>query len=137
MNIRFRKGVLKLCLATILFCSISIQSHAQSLEASIARGKQIYNNECMACHMENGEGLSGAFPPLANSDYFKDDVSKAVDAILNGLEGELVVNGVTYFGIMDPVPLSDQELADVLNYVRNSWGEKANELTTTDIQKMK
>ncbi len=87
--------------------------------------------------MKNGEGLSGAFPPLSNSDYFKNDVSKAVGAILNGLEGELVVNGETYFGVMDPVPLSDQELVDVLNYVRNSWGGKANQLTTTDIQKMK
>ncbi|WP_420580825.1 c-type cytochrome [Reichenbachiella sp.] len=103
----------------------------------MSRGKQIYQNECMVCHMENGEGISGAFPPLANSDYFKNDVSKAVDAILNGLEGELVVNDVTYFGIMDPVPLSDQEIADVLNYIRNSWGGTAEELNVADIQKMK
>lgn len=91
----------------------------------------------MVCHMENGEGLPGAFPPLAKSDYFKDDISKAVDAILNGLEGELVVNGETYFGVMDPVPLTNQELVDVLNYIRNSWGGKAAELTAEEIEKLK
>ncbi|MDW3210003.1 MAG: cytochrome c [Reichenbachiella sp.] len=116
---------------------MGITTSGQSLKESMARGKQIYKNECIACHMENGEGLTGAFPPLANSDYFKEDISKAVDVILNGLEGEVVVNGVTYFGVMDPVPLSDQEVADVLNYIRNSWGGKEKELTLVDIQKMK
>lgn len=91
----------------------------------------------MICHMENGEGLPGAFPPLANSDYFKEDISKAVDVILNGLEGEVIVNGVTYFGVMDPVPLSDQEVADVLNYIRNSWGGKGKELIESDVKKLR
>ncbi|WP_456461817.1 c-type cytochrome [Reichenbachiella sp.] len=136
MDNRFRKGV-KLCFVTILIGLIGNQTYSQSLEESMARGKQIYKNECIACHMENGEGLTGAFPPLANSDYFKEDISKGVDVILNGLEGEVVVNGVTYFGVMDPVPLSDQEVADVLNHIRNSWGGKEKELTLVDIQKMK
>lgn len=125
---------MKLCFATILIGLIGNQTYSQSLEESMARGKQIYKNECIACHMENGEGLTGAFPPLANSDYFKEDISKAVDVILNGLEGEVVVNGVTYFGVMDPVPLSDQEVADVLNYVRNSWEGKGEELTESDVK---
>ncbi len=101
------------------------------------KGEIIYRNECMTCHLENGQGINGAFPPLANSDYFKDDVSKAIDAILNGLDGELVVNGTTYFGVMEPVNLSDQEVADVLNYVRNSWGEASKELKVKDIEDMK
>lgn len=101
------------------------------------RGKVIYENECMICHMENGEGLSGAFPPLAGSDYFQDDISKAVAVILNGLEGEVIVNGQSYYGIMDPVPLSDQELADVLNYIQNGWGGNAKELMAKDIEELK
>ena len=86
--------------------------------------------------MENGEGLTGAFPPLANSDYFKDDVSKAVKVILKGLEGEVTVNGTTYYGVMDPVPLTNMEVADVLNYIRNSWGGQAEALTENDIEKL-
>lgn len=137
MKIHFREAVFKLCLLAIFICSIRPQADCQSLPESMKRGKQIYTNECVICHMESGEGLVGAFPPLANSDYFQNDVSKAIDAILNGLEGELIVNDVTYFGIMDPVPLSNQEVADVLNYIRNSWGGKANELTEKDIQTKK
>lgn len=108
-----------------------------SLQESIDKGRDIYNNECSACHMENGQGIEGAFPPLANSDYFNNDLAKAVNAIFNGLEGELVVNGNTYFGVMEPVPLSDEEIADVLNYVQNSWGGKAAMLTGDDVREMK
>lgn len=131
-----RKAWTAIALVIMLYLIVS-KSHAQSsLSESIARGKELYRSECMACHMENGEGIEGAFPPLAGSDYFMDDLSKAVDAILNGLEGELVVNGNSYFGVMDPVPLSDQEVADVLNYIQNSWGGKAEMVTEGEIKEM-
>lgn len=124
----------------ILLACCLFQFHCQaqnSLRESIKKGKIIYENECISCHMENGEGIMGAFPPLANSDYFQEDVSMAVDAIRNGLEGEMTVNNETYYGVMDPVILSDQEVADVLNYIQNSWGGRAQELTASDIGKMK
>ena len=121
----------------MLFSLCSYLSIAQQpTEESLANGKSIYQSECMTCHMENGEGLTGAFPPLANSDYFKDDVSKAVKVILKGLEGEVTVNGTTYYGVMDPVPLTNMEVADVLNYIRNSWGGQAEALTENDIEKL-
>lgn len=120
----------------LVFCPF-IGFAQSTLQESIDKGRDIYNNECSACHMENGEGIEGAFPPLANSDYFANDLSKAVDAIKDGLEGELVVNGNTYFGVMEPVPLSDEEIADVLNYVQNSWGGKAAMLTGDDVREMK
>lgn len=126
-------------LFTIVWCHI-LQSHSlaqSSLDKSAARGKEIYISECIACHMENGEGITGAFPPLAQSDYFENDIWKAVDAIINGLEGELIVNGNTYYGVMDPVALSDEEITDVLNYIRNSWNGEAELLTPEDVTKMK
>ena len=137
LNISHTNVLVKYGLSVIFLGLVFIPVYAQSLNESITRGKKIYNSECIACHMENGEGLPGAFPPLANSDYFKDDISKAVDAILNGLEGELVVNNETYFGVMDPLPLTNQELADVLNYIRNSWGGSAKELVANEIDKLK
>lgn len=130
--------MLGLLVAILISCPPVSQVMAQSsLESSMTRGKLIYRNECMICHAGNGEGLVRAFPPLANSDYFEDDISKAVEAISNGLEGEIVVNNETYYGLMDPIKLSNQELADVLNYIRNSWGGKATELTANDIEKMR
>jgi len=117
--------------------SSSRMAQSQTLQESMTRGKDIYLNECITCHMENGEGIPGAFPPLAKSDYMKNNLAGTVDAILNGLSGEVVVNGVTYYGEMAPIALTDQEVADVINYVQNSWGNEAKMLKANDIAKLK
>lgn len=109
----------------------------KNLKESMLRGAAIYDNECITCHMENGGGIPGAFPPLAKSDYLMNNTKAAVNAILNGLSDEIVVNGQTYFGEMSPIALSDQEVADVLNFVRNSWGNEAEMLSPDDIKKFK
>jgi nitrite reductase (NO-forming) len=80
--------------------------------------------------MENGEGLAGVYPPLAKADYLKKPVNHLIDVILKGLEGEIVVNGVKYNTPMPPQAyISDEKTADILNYVRNSWGNKAAAVT--------
>ncbi|WP_066218991.1 c-type cytochrome [Formosa haliotis] len=94
------------------------------LQERINRGKQIYNVQCIACHMENGEGLTGAFPPLAKSDYLLSDIPRAAQNILKGLSGEIKVNGVSYYGSMPSHNLSTKELTDVVNYISNSWGNE-------------
>ncbi|MFP2994498.1 cytochrome c [Spongiivirga sp. MCCC 1A20706] len=106
-------------------------------DRSISYGKSIYNNKCASCHLENGEGSYGAVPPLANSDYFKNDLLKGIKAIKFGLEGKIVVNGVTYNNKKKPSNLTDQEVADVLNYILNSWGSTNEKtLTEADISKV-
>ncbi len=74
--------------------------------------------------MVTGQGIPGAFPPLAKSDYLMADSIRAITTITAGLSGEITVNGVTYFGEMAAINLDDQQVADVLNYIRNSWGNK-------------
>ncbi|MDO6761200.1 cytochrome c [Tamlana sp. 2_MG-2023] len=86
------------------------------------RGKEIYNVQCIACHMETGDGIVGAFPPLAKSDYLLENIPRAAKEILGGLSGEIVVNGVTYNGVMPSHDLDPKALTDVLNYITNSWG---------------
>lgn len=101
-----------------------------NLQESIKRGKDFYITECQNCHMENGEGLAGVYPPLAKADYMKKPVNHLIDIILKGQEGEIVVNGVKYNTPMPPQAyLSDEKTADILNYVRNSWGNKATAVT--------
>lgn len=96
-----------------------------NLTKSIANGKNVYANNCMNCHMEDGKGLEGAFPPLAKSDYLKRAPKDLISVILKGQSGELKVNGVVYNGVMPAQDyLSDEEIADVLNYINNSWGNK-------------
>jgi len=95
------------------------------LKASVERGKELYTAQCMSCHMEQGEGLEGVYPPLAKSDYLMSDKKRSIDQMLHGLTGPIKVNGVTYDGVMTSFDaLSDTEISDVLNFVRNSFGNK-------------
>ena len=96
----------------------------KNLQESMKRGKEVYILYCQNCHMENGEGMEGVNPPLAKTTYLK-DAKKNIGYILNGQTGEITVNGKKYNAIMNPLNyLDDKQVADVLNYVRNSWGNK-------------
>ena len=106
---------------------------AKDLEERMAAGKIIYNNNCAACHQPNGEGLKGAFPPLAKSDYLVDR-KKAISAVLNGLQGKVLVNGQEYNGVMPALGLDDEDVANVLSYISNSWGNKAKEFTRDEVK---
>jgi len=95
------------------------------LNASVVRGKEVYNANCMSCHQEQGEGVEGVFPPLAKADYLMADKNRAILQVLKGAKGEMKVNGVVYNGAMDGYSyLTDKEVSDVLNYIRNSFGNK-------------
>lgn len=92
------------------------------LAQSISDGAQIYQDFCLQCHMARGEGVTGAFPPLAQSDYLKKELTKSIQAVKYGMRGPIVVNGATYDGIMVAQGLDNEEVADVMNYILNSWG---------------
>ncbi len=111
--------------------TFSYDSSDSLLAESIARGKNVYLANCLSCHMTSGEGIPGAFPPLAKSDYLMADSVRAIRVAMYGQSDEITVNGVKYHS---PSPslnhLSDQQIADVMNYVRNSWGNKGAMITT-------
>ena len=101
-------------------------SYAQNtdLKASIARGEELYNDLCITCHLANGEGVEGVFPPLKASDYLKNNQDLSIKAVKYGMSGEIIVNDVTYNNVMTSQGLSDKEVADIMNYINNSWGNK-------------
>src|SRR3546814_8768875 len=78
----------------------------RSLDEHLKLGKVLYEGNCAACHQLSGQGLAGAFPPLANSDYLMAREDKGAGIILHGLSGKIVVNGVEYDGIMPQMMLS-------------------------------
>ncbi|MCX2745123.1 cytochrome c [Mangrovivirga sp. M17] len=93
-------------------------------------GEQLYKKHCSNCHQENGEGLASLFPPLAKSDFMLSDVDRAVCIIRYGLKGEIVVNGKTYNQPMTALNyLSDMEVAEVMTFVYNSWGNEKGLIT--------
>ena len=108
----------------ITLSSFRVTQTSPDLQASMLRGKEIYVTQCMTCHMQQGEGIVGVYPPLAKSDYLMADKNRAIKQVLEGASGEMVVNGVTYYGFMTGFALNDKEVSDVLNYIRNSWGNK-------------
>jgi len=98
---------------------------------SIARGKEAYTSFCMNCHMENGEGQPNVYPPLAKGDVLMKQPKKTIGMILNGQTGEMTVNGKKYNVDMPAQNyLTDEQIADVINYVSNSWGNKTKSLIT-------
>ncbi len=100
------------------------------LEQSIADGKEIYNDFCVQCHLDNGEGVSGVFPPLAKSDYLLNNIEMSIRALKYGLSGTIVVNGEEYDGVMQNQGLDNLEIADVMNFILNNWGNESKEIIT-------
>jgi mono/diheme cytochrome c family protein len=100
-----------------------------------ADGQEIYLSRCMSCHQTNGEGVQGVFPPLAESEYVSGDKGVLVRMILNGLSGDVEVKGTTYSGMMPPWGgfLNDEQIAQVLTYIRSSFGNDAEAISTEEV----
>ena len=105
---------------------------SKSVNQDFSEGKEIYNDFCVQCHMPNGEGVPKAFPPLANSDFLKNYRLESIKAIKYGLSGEITVNGEKYNAAMAAQGLSNKEVANVMNYITNSWGNKNTSLITEE-----
>jgi len=125
-------------LAFALVISLSFFSFQKKppfdLKASVARGKEVYISYCISCHMEQGEGIESVYPPLAKSDYLMADKKRSIQQLLNGVSGPMKVKGVTYDSEMSAFDLSDQEASDVLNYVRNSFGNKGEPVRPEEVK---
>ena len=125
----------------ILFFIITGTAFVQiySLPKSIQQGKEVYTTYCQNCHMMDGKGLAGTFPPLAKADYLKKPVKMVIDGILKGQSGKMTVNNVKYNAVMPAQNyLTDEQIADVLNYVYKSWGNKSTvAVTAAQVKKMR
>lgn len=110
---------------------------AKSMAERMEFGKASYMQTCFACHQAEGQGIPNAFPPLAKSDYLNADVKRAIDIILHGKTGEITVNGEKYNSVMTAQTLSDDEVANVLTYVYNSWGNSKKEVTPAMVKSVR
>ncbi len=110
-------------------------AQAGNAAAQIERGKVLYDKYCTGCHQATGAGMPGAFPPLAKSDYLTADKKRAIKILINGLTGPITVNGQKYNSVMPNFAyLKDDEMADVLTYVLNSWGNKLGSISVADVK---
>lgn len=107
-------------------------------EQRISAGRVLYNGTCSVCHQQNGEGLEGVFPPLANSDYLMADSRRAIEVVLNGLTGPVTVNGAEFNSVMPPMSqLNDDEVANILTFTLNTWGNEADAISIGDVAEVR
>jgi nitrite reductase (NO-forming) len=97
-------------------------------------GRRIFTSICAACHQPSGSGIENVFPPLAGSDLLNADKTRAIGIVLKGLSGPITVNGKTFNNAMPALELSDEEVANVLTYVYNSWGNRGYEVTPAEVK---
>lgn len=125
------KQAVTIFLVALTIFILSSFTYDQKLNESIKRGKEVYALYCQNCHMEDGKGTPEINPPVAKADYIKKPAKTLINIILKGQSGEVVVNGKKYNTIMPAQEyLTDIQIADVLNYVRNSWGNKVPGIVT-------
>lgn len=109
----------------------------KSKAEKIAAGRRLFTSICAACHQPTGLGLPNMFPPLAGSDYLNADKNRAIQTVLFGRQGQVVVNGMKFNNSMPSFPLSDDDIANVLTYVYNSFGNSGLEVMPAEVKALR
>jgi nitrite reductase (NO-forming) len=110
---------------------------AMTTEIQLEKGKRLFLQNCAMCHQLEGQGLPQVFPPLARSDFLMADKNRSMQIVLKGLSGPITVNGNPYDGVMPPVLLTDEQVANVLTYVRNSWGNQGEAVSPHEVTRVR
>ena len=103
----------------------------------IVLGRRLFNSICAACHQPTGQGRPNLFPPLAGSDYLNADKSRAIKIVIFGRQGEVVVNGMKFNNNMPSFPLSDDNIANALTFVYNSFGNSGFEVKPEEVKALR
>lgn len=119
-------------------CSAIDSNPKAKTQSNQQTGIQLYNKYCLTCHQADGTGVRGMFPPLAGNGKITGSSTDVIRIVLFGMEGPLSVNGKDY---NQPMPaqgnLSDKQIAGILSFIRNNWGNKAPMITTADVGKVR
>jgi len=139
MNIRIA-GVLLVIIFSVWAGNSKAQAKKSALTrppsvATLSAGKTVYTNTCLPCHMADGGGVPKMNPPLITTPFVLGDKSKLIGIVLNGFSEDIEINGERYSNIMPPqIQLTDAQVADVLTYVRNSFGNKVSAVTVAEVK---
>ncbi len=106
----------------------------KSKSEKIAAGRKLFVSICSACHQPTGRGLPNVFPPLAGSDFLNADKKRAIKIVINGRQGEIIVNGMKFNNSMPKFPFSDDDIANVLTYVYSSFGNAGLEVSPSEVK---
>lgn len=129
-------------LSLTFLLALSVMANAEDKNPpspeAMKRGQAVYSRTCIACHQPTGLGIPPVFPPLAGSEWVAMSPSVAVRNILHGMTGPVLVKGTTYNSMMPAVAgLSDGDIADVVTYVRNSFGNTGAVVSEDEVKAIK
>ncbi len=126
---------MKKTVLVLFFITSAALLKAQSLKASMDRGQKVYEKVCLSCHMADGGGVPHLNPPLSQTSYVLGDKSKIIYIVLHGMTDRIPIDDEFYSNNMAThTDLNDQQIADVLTYVRNSFGNKASAVTAAEVK---
>ena len=110
---------------------------AKSKAERVELGRRLFTSICAACHQPAGQGLPNVCPPLAGADFLNADKNRAITIVISGRQGETEVNGMKFNSSMPASPLSDQEIASILTFVYNSFGNSGLEVTPAEVKSLR
>lgn len=131
------KKWMMLCLILVSGMGMMVSSQAGNtqMKTTMARGKLVYDRYCLTCHQADGGGVPRMNPPITNTEYVLGNKQRLIGIVLNGLNVPLEINGEEYENPMaSHAFLKDQQIADVLTYIRNSFGNKASAVTVAEVK---
>ncbi|GAB3252990.1 hypothetical protein GCM10027347_12500 [Larkinella harenae] len=122
----------------LVFLSATGYAQTRKTAAKPGLGPQIYEQYCLACHQVDGSGVPNLYPPLKQTDWVQGDKTRLINVILKGLQEPIEINGETFDNVMPAHDfLSDKEIADVLTFIRSSFGNKADAILAEDVKKVR
>jgi len=125
----------KIPISLFFITAFTIFLFAQTSKPSTENGKKIYEQYCLSCHQADGSGVPKMNPPLIKTSYVTGDKKKLIQWVLQGSTENIPIDGKTYSNNMPPQNyLKDEELADVLTYIRSSFGNKATAVTEAEVK---
>jgi mono/diheme cytochrome c family protein len=113
------------------------ETQPRSKQERMERGQKVFAMVCAACHQSNGQGIPDKFPPLAGSDFLNADKNRAIKTLINGRQGEIMVNGRKFNNSMPLLPLGDDDIASALTFVYNSFGNSGKTVTPEEIKALR
>jgi nitrite reductase (NO-forming) len=125
-------------MAPVAAAAAATEAGTLTLEGQVKAGEALFAGTCSTCHQPDGKGLAGVFPPLAQSDWMTRPHAELAGIVLNGLTGPIKVNGQDYNSVMPPMSqLTDDEVANILTYTLNSWGNPGGQVSKEDVAKVR
>ncbi len=122
----------------VVSCLLFMSFLQPSLKPIMDRGKKVYEQYCLSCHQVDGSGVPRMNPPLRKTTWVTGDKRRLISIILKGMDEPLEIDGEVFYNVMAPHDfLKDQEIADVLSYVRNSFGNKASLVSVAEVKSVR